>query len=70
MAAEVTQFQPGQAVYITRACLGVPALSVGVITKIYTKAPALYLINFGRAFRVGPIPEPVLSLLQMTDAPG
>jgi hypothetical protein len=70
MLAEATRFQPGEPVIVTRACLGVPALSVGVIAEIYSRDPVLYVINFGTAFRAGPIPERVLSLLQLTDAPG
>lgn len=69
MAAEPPQFQPGQSVIVTRPCLGVPALSVGVITKIYSANPPLYLIHFGAALPDGPLPETVLSRLQLVGAP-
>ena len=70
MTIEVTRFQPGQSVFLTRACLDVPVFSVGVITKIYSRNPALYLINFGTAVRAGPLPEKVLALVRLADAPG
>jgi hypothetical protein len=70
MATKMMRFHPGEPVFVTRACLDVPALSAGVITKIYSRNPTLYLINFGRALQAGPIPEAVLAFLHLTDAPG
>ena len=70
MATPLPRFHPGEPVFVTRACLGVPALSVGVITTIYRRNPTLYLITFGRALHAGPLPACVLAFLHLTDAPG
>lgn len=70
MAGELPRFHRGEPVIVTRPCLGVPAFSVGVVTKIYTATPPLYLVSFGAPLQAGPLPEAVLAFFKLTDAPG
>lgn len=63
MAAEPPRFQTGEYVILTRPYLGVPALSVGIITTIHSTDPPHYLIDFGPSIPSGPFPETALSRL-------
>jgi len=61
--ADLPRFQTGEYVILTQAYLGVPSLSVGVVTKIHSTKPPLYLIHFGESIPTGPFPETALSRL-------
>ena len=63
MAADLPRFQTGEYVILTRPYLGVPTLSVGVIAKLSSTNPPLYLIHFGASITAGPFPETALARL-------
>jgi hypothetical protein len=66
MGTEPPRFQTGEYVILTQPCLGLPAQSVGVITRLYSTDPPRYLIYFGVALPDGPFPETVLFRLGWT----
>ena len=69
MATKPARFQTGEYVILTPPYLGLPAQSVGVITRRYSPNAPLYLIYFGVSLPVGPFPAAALSRLRLTHAP-
>ena len=64
MDTEPRPFQEGEYIILTRPYLGLPRLSVGVITQRYSTNPPLYLIHFGVDLPVGPFPQDRLAPLK------
>ena len=64
MDTELPRFQVGEYIILTQPCLGIPAQSVGVITRLYSTAPPHYLIHFGVSLPDGPFPQTMLSCLR------
>jgi hypothetical protein len=64
MDTEPPRFRVGEYIILTQPCLGLPAQSVGVITRLYSTDPPHYLIHFGVALPDGPFPQTMLSRLR------
>ena len=69
MDTEPPRFRVGEYIILTQPCLGVPAQSVGVITRLYCTDPTHYLIYFGVSLPDGPFPQTMLSCLQSAHTP-
>lgn len=52
--------RPGEYIVLTRPYLGLPAGSVGMITKRHSTRTPRYLVYFGESLPVGPFPETAL----------
>jgi hypothetical protein len=66
MTFESPYFQKGEYIILTQPCLGLPAQSVGVITRLYSTDPPHYLIYFGESLPVGPFPQLLLYRIRAT----
>jgi hypothetical protein len=64
MDTELPRFQVGEYIILTQPCLGLPAQSVGIITRLYSTDPPHYLIYFGVSLPDGPFPQTMLSSLR------
>ena len=64
MATEPPRFQVGEYIILNQPCLGLPAQSVGAITRLYSTDPPHYLIYFGASLPDGPFPQTMLSSLR------
>jgi hypothetical protein len=69
MDTELPRFQVGEYIILTQPCLGLPAQSVGVITRVYSTDPTHYLIYFGVSLPDGPFPQTMLSYLRSAHTP-
>jgi hypothetical protein len=69
MATAHPRLRPGEYIVLTQPYLGLPAGSVGMITKRNRTHPPCYLVYFGEALPIGPFPETALIRLRSAGMP-